>query len=187
LSVADLVKKRKEIDRVNERCKPFRVLFGTEVDIGADGALDYPDAVLREFEFVVAAVHSSLKQPPEQLTRRIVAACRHPLVHCIAHPTCRLRRVRDAVAIDLPEILAAAAENNTALEINSSPDRLDLNDIFARQAKQANVKICINTDAHSVEQLDNLAWGLAMARRGWLTKDDVLNFAGDKLLKVIKK
>jgi DNA polymerase (family X) len=175
MSVGDLLKKRREIDRLNEKLKPFRILFGTEVDIDADGKLDYPESVLKEFEIVIAAIHTGFKQNTERITRRLVAACENPHAHIIAHPTGRLRGVRDAYDFDFDAVLKAAGRTNTALEINSFPDRMDLNDALCRRAKDAGVKICINTDAHAVEHLGYMRFGLAMARRGWLTRADVLN------------
>ncbi|HNQ50113.1 MAG TPA: DNA polymerase/3'-5' exonuclease PolX [Candidatus Omnitrophota bacterium] len=175
LSAADLRKKRREIDSLNEKMKPFRILFGTEADIDADGNIDYPDSVLKEFDIVIAAIHTGMKQPAEQITRRIIRACENPHVHIIAHPTGRLRGVRDAYDLDLDAVFQKAKQTNTAFEINSYPDRMDLNDVNCRRAKEAGVKICINTDSHSIDQLVYIRFGLAMARRGWLTPQNILN------------
>jgi DNA polymerase (family X) len=175
LSVADLAKKRKEIDKLNEKMKPFRILFGTEADIDADGNIDYPEGVLKEFDVVIAAIHTGLKQPADRITRRIIRACENPYVHIIAHPTGRLRGVREQYELDFDAIYRKAKETNTAFEINSFPDRMDLNDLNCRRAKEAGVKICISTDAHAVEHLAYIRFGIAMARRGWLTAADVLN------------
>ncbi|MFA5099720.1 MAG: DNA polymerase/3'-5' exonuclease PolX [Candidatus Omnitrophota bacterium] len=188
LSVADLVKKRKEIDKLNEKMKPFRIFFGTEADIDADGNIDYPDEVLKEFEVVIAAIHTGFKQDAAQITRRIIKACENPFVHIIAHPTGRLRNVREPYDMDFDAIFNAAQKTNTAFEINSFPDRMDLNDLNCRRAKDAGVKICINTDSHSVEHLAYIRFGLAMARRGWLTAKDVLNTRNaDALAKALIK
>lgn len=175
LSAADLRKKRREIDSLNEKMKPFRILFGTEADVDADGNIDYPDAVLKEFDIVIAAIHTGMKQPAEQITRRIMRACENPHVHIIAHPTGRLRGVRDAYDLDLDAVFKKAKQTNTAFEINSYPDRMDLNDVNCRRAKDAGVNICINTDSHSTDQLAYIRFGLAMARRGWLTPQNILN------------
>jgi DNA polymerase (family X) len=175
LSVQDLVKKRKEIDRLNEKLKPFRILFGTEADIDSEGNIDYPDLVLKEFEVVIDAVHSGLKQAADKITGRIIKACQHPSVHIIAHPTGRLRGVRDEYELDFDAVFKVAKETNTAFEINSFPDRMDLNDLNCRRAKEAGVKICINTDAHATEHLAYMRFGIAMARRGWLERANVLN------------
>jgi len=188
VSIGDLVKKRREIDKLNETLKPFRILFGAEVDINSDGSLDYPANVLNEFEIVIAAVHTGMQQSGKALTDRILRACVHPSVNVIAHPTGRLRGIREAYDIDLEAVFKRARETNTAFEINSFPERLDLNDVNCRRAKDAGVRICINTDAHSVNHLEYIRFGLAMARRGWLRAEDVLNTRRvDKLIKAIKK
>ena len=186
--IADLKKKKKEIDRINSGLKDFRVLFGTEVDIGSDGSLDYPAKVLAGFDIVIAAIHSGFKQSKEQMTRRLVRACQNRHVHIIAHPTGRLWGVRDPYDIDLAEVFTAARDSNTSMEINAFPQRFDLNDINSRRAKERGVKIAIDTDAHSIDQLAVMGLGVAVARRGWLSKDDVLNTLPlDTLLRTIKK
>jgi DNA polymerase (family 10) len=188
LTVTELKKKRTEIEQLNQGLGGFSVLYGTEVEIDAQGNLDYPDEVLKEFEIVVAAIHSGFKQSPEQLTKRIIKACQNKYVQIIAHPFGRLWGTREAYELDFEQILRVARETNTALEINSFPDRLDLNDLSSRQAKETGVKLVINTDAHSVEQLTVIRYGLAMARRGWLECKDVVNTLPlDGLLKTIKK
>jgi len=188
LTMADVKQKKREIGRLNKTFKNFRILFGAEVDIDSDGKLDYPDATLKEFDIVIAAIHTGFKQSRQQLTRRIIAACKSSRVHIIAHPTGRLLGSRDAYDIDLEEILKACRDTNTALEINAFPNRLDLNDVSSRRAKELGVKIAINTDSHAVEHLDAMPLGLAVARRGWLQKKDVLNALSLKeLLQAIKK
>lgn len=188
LSPADLKKKKQEIEKVNKGLKNFRVLYGAEVDIDSGGALDYKDSILKEFDIVVAAIHSGFKQSKEQLTKRIIRACKNKYVHIIAHPTGRLWGVREAYDIDLDGILKAAKETNTCMEINSFPQRLDLNDLNARRAKEMGVRLSIDTDAHSTEQLLMMKLGVAVARRGWLSRADVINtFLVDQLLKAIKK
>jgi len=188
LSTADLRKKKKEIDKINEKLKGFRVLYGTEVEIDSGGKIDYKDEVLKEFDIVIAAIHSGFKQSREQLTRRIVKACENKYVHIIAHPTGRLWGVREAYDIDLDQILKVAKQTNTQLEINAFPARLDLNDLNCRRAKEKGVKLVINTDAHSREQLQEMRLGISVARRGWLSKEDVLNtLPVEELLKAIRK
>jgi len=188
LSVPDLKLKKKEIDNINKKLKDFRVLYGTEVDIDSDGNLDYKDEVLREFDLVIAAVHMGFKQSREKLTERIIRACENKYVHIIAHPTGRLWGTRDAYELDFNRVLKIALETNTCLEINSFPQRLDLNDQNARYAKEKGVKLVINTDAHNIEHLANMQLGIYVARRGWLTRDDVLNtLPVEKLLKAIIK
>lgn len=188
LSIAGLKKQRKEIEKINNTLKGIRVLLGTEADIDSGGNIDYPNSVLKEFEIVIAAIHSGFKQPKEQLTKRIIKACLNKYVHIIAHPTGLLWGTRQAYDIDFEQILKAAAETNTHLEINSFPQRLDLNSQNCRLAKERGIKLAINTDSHRTEQLSAMKYGVAVARRGWLTKEDVINtLPVEKLLKAIKK
>lgn len=188
LSLSSLKKKKQEIDKLNKKLSGFRILYATEVDIGSDGRIDYKDSVLREFDIVVAAIHSGFKQSRQQLTRRVVSACKNKHVHVIAHPTGRLWGVRDEYDIDFEEVFKAAKETNTCLEINSFPSRLDLNDLHCRRAKEVGVKCAIGTDAHETQQLQAVKFGIAVARRGWLAKKDVINTLGvEELLKAIKK
>ncbi|MFZ2602771.1 MAG: DNA polymerase/3'-5' exonuclease PolX [Candidatus Omnitrophota bacterium] len=188
LSIAGLKKKKKEIEKINNTLKGIRVLFGTEVDIDSNGNIDYPNSVLKEFEIVIAAIHSGFKQPKEQLTKRIVKACLNKYVQIIAHPTGLLWGTRDAYDIDFEQILKIAAKTNTHLEINSFPQRLDLNSHNCRLAKEMGIKLAINTDSHTIEQLSAMKFGVAVARRGWLTREDVINTLPiEKLLKAIKK
>ncbi|MDP2938293.1 MAG: DNA polymerase/3'-5' exonuclease PolX [Candidatus Omnitrophota bacterium] len=188
LSIADLKKKKQEIGRINRKLKDFRVLYGTEVDIDSDGRLDYKDGVLKEFDVVVAAIHTGFKQSKSQLTRRLIRACKNNYVHIIAHPTGRLWGSRDAYDIDMDEVLKAARDTNTYLEINAFPQRLDLNDLNCRRAKEIGARLVIDTDAHTFEQLATMRLGVSVARRGWLTKKDVLNTLSlEELLKAFKK
>ena len=188
LSTSDLKKKKNEINRVKKGLKNFKVLFGTEVDIDSQGNIDYSDSVLKEFDVVVAAIHTGFKQSKEQLTKRIIKACGNRYVHIIAHPTGRLWGARDAYAIDLDEIFKVSKETNTYLEVNAFPNRLDLNDTHCRRAKEMGVKLAINTDSHTTEQLLSMRFGIAVARRGWLTKEDVINtLPPEKLLNILKK
>ncbi len=188
LTIPDLKKKRDEIERINRKLNGFRILYGAEVDIDSQGNLDYKDAVLKEFDLVIAAIHTGFKQSKQQLTRRVVKACENKYVHIIAHPTGRLWGIRDAYDIDLEEILKAAKQTNTALEINSYPQRLDLNDLNCRKAKEIGVKISLGSDAHNTGQLEAIKFGVSMARRGWLSADDVINTLDvGQLLEAIKK
>lgn len=188
LSIADLKKKKKQIEQLNKRLKGFRVLYGTEVDIDSEGYLDYKDDILKEFDIVIAAIHTGFKQSKEQLTRRTVKACKNKYVHIIAHPTGRLWGTREAYDIDLEEVFKVAGDTNTSLEINAFPQRLDLNDLNCRRAKEAGVKLAIGTDAHTIDQLDTIKLGISMARRGWLFREDVINtLLVDELLKAIRK
>ena len=167
--------KRGEIFRLDKKYKDIKILFGTEVDIDSSGNLDYPDDVLRDMDIVIGAIHAGFKQSKDAITKRIIKACENKYVHIVAHPTGRLWGSRDAYDIDFQEVFKAARDTNTALEINSFPQRLDLNDINARMAKDSRVKIAINTDAHTAKQMNMMRFGVAVARRAWLEKKDVIN------------
>ena len=176
LSVEEVDEQRQVIEALNRRYRPFTILHGTEVNIRSDGTLDYPDEVLARFDFVIAAIHSGFRQSSEQLTRRAVLALRHPLVDAFAHPTGRRIGEREGYAIDLETVLRVAAETGTALEINGQADRLDLDDIWARRAKEMGVTLVLNADAHATWQLrQNVRFAVAVARRAWLEPHNVLN------------
>jgi DNA polymerase (family 10) len=182
LSAERLIEEKREIDAVNKKLRGLRLLSGIEVDIRADGQLDLPDDVLRELDIVVASIHSGFRQSREQMTRRIISAMRNPYVSVIAHPTGRLIGEREPYDIDMDSILQAAAETGTAMEINSYPLRMDLNDTNARMAKEKGVAVVISTDAHITSQFDYMQYGVAIARRGWLEKDNIMNTLGYSLL-----
>lgn len=165
----------KEIDRVNEELKGITVLKGVECDILEDARMDMPDDVLAEADWVIGVLHYGLKQPGPQIMKRLLAAIGHPHVDAIGHPSGRLIGRRQPAAIDYPEFIAAAAENGVLLEINASPQRLDLDDIHARAAKERGVKILIDTDAHSTEGLAAMRFGVYQARRAGLEAKDVAN------------
>ncbi|MDP8229830.1 MAG: DNA polymerase/3'-5' exonuclease PolX [Candidatus Gorgyraea atricola] len=171
----ELKSKKKEIDSLNKKYKDIKVLYGTEVDIDSDGNLDYPDDILKDMDIVIAAIHSGFKQSKEKITERIIKACQNRYVNILAHPTGRLWGAREPYEIELEEILKVCRDTNTAIEINSYPQRLDLNDTGCRMAKEKGVKIAINTDAHIAAELDNINLGISVARRGWLEKKDVIN------------
>ena len=175
LTVERLMEQREELAAFNGHCRDFTVLHGTEMDILPDGTLDFPNEVLKELDFVIASIHSAFKQSREQLTARVVAAMRNPWVTMIAHPTGRLLGEREAYDIDMDEVLRVAQETGTALEINAYPLRLDMSDRYARRAKELGIPVAINTDAHVISNFDFLPYGVAIARRGWLEKKDVLN------------
>lgn len=188
LSLSELKEKKKELDKANKQLNNFRIFFGTEVDIDSNGKIDYPNSVLKQFDIVIAAIHTGFKQNKLQITKRIIKACQNKYVNIIAHPTGKLWGVRDAYDIDFEEIIKVAKDTNTALEISSFPQRLDLNDIHTRLAKEAQVKLSINTDSHSINQLISMKYGISVARRAWLNKTDVINtLAYDKLLEFIRK
>jgi DNA polymerase (family 10) len=175
LSAERLMEEKKEIDAVNKRLKGFRLLAGSEVDIRSDGNMDLPDDVLKKMEIVIASIHSGFRQSKEQITKRLVSAMKNPYVSIIAHPTGRLIGERDPYDVDMDEILKVAKETGTAIEINAYPLRLDLNDVYAKMAKEMGVPIVINTDTHITNQFDYMGYGVSIARRGWLEKKDVLN------------
>jgi DNA polymerase (family 10) len=188
LSVKELHKKIKEVKKVDKKMSGIKVLCGTEVDILSNGEIDYPDSVLKELDFVIAAIHSGFKQSREQTTKRIISACKNKYVNIIAHPTGILAGVRDAYDIDLEEVLGAAHDYKVALEINCHPQRLDLNDISAMKAKAAKVKLFLGTDAHDISQFEFIDLGVNIARRGWLEKSNILNCMDvSTLLKWLKK
>jgi DNA polymerase (family 10) len=153
----------------------FRVLQGTEMEIKADGSLDYPDEVLAELDLVIASLHVSLRQPRNQVTARLLNAIENPHVDIIGHPTGRLIPDRPAADLDMEAVLTAAARTGTLMEINANPQRLDLSDKYIRRAIELGVTLTINTDAHHADQLDLMHYGVAMAQRGWATAADVAN------------
>jgi len=164
-----------EIAALNEKLSPFRILVGTEVDIRSNGQLDYGDDLLGLFEVVTASVHSSFAQSREVMTKRILGAMEHPRVNAISHPTGRLLEKRDAYEVDLEAVIAAAARTHTRLEVNGGPERLDLPDVAVRRAMDVGAMLVCNSDAHAVEELDQMEYAVATARRGWATKDRVQN------------
>jgi len=165
-----------EIDALNKSFGgKFHLFKGTECDILPDGSLDYPDELLDGFDYVVASVHSSFTLPRDEMTKRLVKAVSNPRVTMLGHPTGRLLLARDGYAVDLEAVIDAAASAGTMIEINANPHRLDLDATHCRKARQKGVRIVINPDAHSVSGLDDLQYGVSVARRGWLTKGDVWN------------
>lgn len=177
----------KEIDTLNEKLKGFQLVKGTECDILADGSMDFDDKLLAQFDYVVASVHTHFNQTREQMTERIIKAIRHPSVGILGHATGRLLLKRDGYAVDLDAVLKVAAETGTIIEINAHPVRLDLDWLHVKQAKAMGVKFAINPDAHSTEEIALLKYGIDVARRGWLTKADVINTRSwDKARKLMK-
>jgi DNA polymerase (family 10) len=168
--------------------KEFRLLVGSEINIGLDGSLDYPDDLVAALDWVVASVHTSFSVPEKQMNERVLTAIANPNVDCIGHLTGRLIGRREPYGVDIEAIAAAAAEHGTMIEINGNPNRRDLSDLHARLASEAGVKIALNTDAHGVETLDNMAYAVATARRAWLTAADVANTRGwSKFKKLLKR
>jgi DNA polymerase (family 10) len=175
LDEARLRAQMEEIKRLNETRDGFRIFSGVECDILRDGSLDFPDDLLGELDFVVASIHSAFNLPESEMTERIVRAMQNPFVTMLAHPTGRLLLRREAYAIDIPAVLDAAAATGTWVEINAAPKRLDLDWRWWPLAKEKGVKCVINPDAHGVERLQELWFGIGVARKGWLTRDDVVN------------
>lgn len=169
------------------RIDGIRLLAGSEVDIHADGSLDYPDDVLAQLDIVVASPHASLRQAPQVATKRLVAAIRHPLVHVLGHPTGRLINRRQGLDPDIGALVRAAVESNTALEINAQDRRLDLRDVHVRAAVDAGALVAINTDAHHVDDFDMLRYGVVTARRGGVAAEGCVNaWPKQKLLTWLK-
>jgi DNA polymerase (family 10) len=164
-----------KIREANEKIDGITIFAGIEVDILADGDLDLSDDVLAQMDVVIASVHSVFNQEPAKMTERLLKAIGNPNTSIIGHPTGRLQLRRDAYQFDMDAILTAAAKHKVAMELNSYPDRLDLNDVHLRQAKQRGVRIVINTDSHHTSHLEKIRYGILQARRAWLTKRDVLN------------
>jgi DNA polymerase (family X) len=176
LSAERLQAQRLEIEAVQKKLGgSIRLLQGTEVEIKADGELGLPDEVLEKLDIVVASIHVGIRQPREQVTERMLKAIRNPNVDIIGHPTGRLIPNREGADLDMEAILATAAEYGTAMEISSHPRRLDLEDVYARRAIDLGVRLSVNTDAHSPEELDVIDFGIATAKRGWVRPEDVLN------------
>ncbi|MCB8934886.1 MAG: DNA polymerase/3'-5' exonuclease PolX [Candidatus Promineofilum sp.] len=176
LSIERLREQAAEVRAVDrELGSDIRVLHGTEMEIRADGSLDFPDEVLAEVDIVIASLHTALGQPKEQITQRLVGAIRNPHVDIIGHPTGRLLPDRAGADLDMDAVLAAAAETGSILEINANPARLDLRDIHVRMAVERGVKLAINTDAHRADELSLSHYGVATAQRGWATAVDIVN------------
>jgi len=164
-----------EAAKLNAELAPFRILVGTEVDIRANGTLDYPDEILKRFDIVSASVHSAFGQEREVMTKRVIDAMRNPYVTAFSHPTGRLLERRDPYAVDLEAAIATSRETGTWIEVNGGPERLDLPDIRVRKALEAGITLVLNSDAHAVEELDWMEYAVSVARRGWATKASVAN------------
>ena len=180
-----MLKQFNEIDRINKKINGIKILKGAEVDINLEGNLDIDVSVLKELDILVASIHSSFKNDN---TKRIMKAMENKYVNVIGHPTGRIINRRNGYNLDFEKIFEKSKETNTFLEINSFPDRLDLNDINVRNAIKNKCKLIINTDAHLSDHLDFMKFGIGTARRGWATKNDIINTNDlDKFLKIIRK
>jgi len=176
LSIDRLMQQKEEIALAKEEFSgQITILHGIELEIKADGTLDYPDEVLAELDLVIASLHVSMRQPREQIMERMLNAIQNPHVDIIGHPTNRLLPDRAGSDLDMEAVFQAAAANRVALEINANPQRLDLNDIHARRAIELGIPLAINTDAHAPHHLDLISFGVATARRAWVEREDVIN------------
>jgi DNA polymerase (family 10) len=192
LDEKQLLEQHKAIEKLNKKLQvssyKFQVLHGCETNILNDGSLDIDDKVLAQLDYVIAGIHSSMKMTREEMTQRMIKAMQNPYVKIISHPTGRLINRRDEYQLDIEKIIEVARETSTALEINYFPSRLDLKDTNIRKAIQRGVKLVINTDAHHRDHLQFMRFGIAQARRGWATKEDVINtWPIDKLLNFFHK
>jgi DNA polymerase (family 10) len=175
LTIERLRAQRKSIEEAQRQIgDDFRILHGTEVEIRPDGSLDYPDEVLAWLDIVVASIHSGLRGPAAEVTGRAIAAARNPHVDIIGHPTGRLINQREPSALDVPALIKVAAQTGVALEINAAPDRLDLDDIYVKEAMEEGCLLAVSTDAHSIGNLNFMEYGVHIARRGWATADRVI-------------
>ncbi len=176
-----------EIERINEELEDIRVLKGAEVDIDADGSLQAKESVLKELDIVIASVHSNFNQSKNEMTKRLITAMESGYVNILGHPTGRKIKTKKSYLIDMEKLFEASKQTDTFLEINAFPERLDLDDFHAQAAKEAGCKLVIDTDAHNKEHLKYMQLGIAVARRGWLEKEDVVNTLPLKdLIKILK-
>lgn len=168
-------KQWREIDMLQKKYKNIKILKGAEINLKADGSLDIDEKILKNLDFGIASIHASFFQTKAMATKRILGAMENPKVNIIGHPTGRMFGMREEIEIDWEPVFKKASQTKTALEINASPSRLDLKDVRVREAKKIGIKFAINTDAHQTRQLDLVRYGIDVARRGWATKEDILN------------
>lgn len=183
LKIEEVLKQQQEIKKLQEKYPEITIFSGIEADIKADGSLDYPDEILASFDFVIASVHSHFRMKEEEMTERIIRAMSHPAVTMIGHLTGRILLARQGYAVNVEKVLEKAREYGTIMELNASPARLDLDWRYLKQAKDLGILISINPDAHRIEELDDVFYGVAVARKGWLTKKDVFNCQNVKWVK----
>jgi DNA polymerase (family 10) len=167
-----------EVHTLDSKLPRFHLLAGSEINIGTDGSLDYPEDLVAALDWVVASVHTSFSNDEKVMTGRVLEAIENPLVDCIGHLTGRMLLRREPYPINVELVAQAAARTGTMLEINGNPNRRDLSERHARLAAEAGAMIVLNTDAHRVSTLDNIEYGLATARRAWLTKEQIANTRG---------
>jgi DNA polymerase (family 10) len=187
LDPPQLMKQMEEIDRLNQELKGITILKGIEVEILEDGRLDLPDSVLGKLDLVVGTIHNQLRLPLEKQTERILRGMDHPHFSFLAHPSGRLINEREPMEVDMPRVINKARERGCFLELNANIRRLDLYDTYCQMAKEQGVLVAINSDAHNINALDHLCFGVGQARRGWLEKSDVLNTRPLKELRKLLK
>lgn len=175
LKVEQLKRQREEIDRLNQHYDDFTILSGIEMDILADGRLDYNEDILAGMDFVIASIHSAFTQSRSKIMDRLKAALSSPHVDLIAHPTGRIIGRRRGYDVDVEQLIELAKETGTALELNANPNRLDLSADALQKAQDAGVPLAINTDAHYTSELDHMAIGISAAKKGWLRSESVIN------------
>jgi DNA polymerase (family 10) len=186
LDEEELLEWIESLDEKDEAIEGIKILKGIEVDILENGDLDLDEEVLKRLDIVVAAVHSHFSQSKEKMTERIIKGLKNPIVNVLAHPTGRLINKRKPYKVDMQQVLKAAKDYNVYPEVNAHPARLDLKDIHCRMAKEMDLKVIINTDAHRVSELLHMRFGVDTARRGWLENKDILNTKScEDLLKII--
>jgi DNA polymerase (family 10) len=183
----ELLRQVEQIRELNARMRGFQLVAGSEVNIQLDGSIDYDDEVLEQLDWVIASVHSSFRMGEKRMTERMMAAMDHPLVDAIGHPTGRKILSRDPYAVDVERLIAHAVDTGTMLEIDAGTDRRDLSDVHARAAAEAGVTIVIDSDAHSTKTLELIKYGVATARRAWLTPEQVANTRPWRELKKLRK
>jgi DNA polymerase (family 10) len=183
----ELERQIERVARANQQLDGITVLAGTETNVLPDGSVDYEDELLERLDWVVASVHTSFRMSEKEMTARVVAALENPHIDVLGHPTGRLIGRREGYAVDIDKVIAAAARTGSFLEINANPNRRDLDEVYAREAARAGVKLVIDSDAHSPETLANMRYGVATARRAWLTADDVANTREWEELKKLRK
>jgi len=165
----------------------LKILKGIEVDILEDGSLDFTDDILKKLDLVIASIHSNFHLSQDAMTYRIIKALKHPLVNILAHPTGRVLGKRPGYQVNIDEVIKVAAQYKKVLEVNASPDRLDLRDKHLQLAKIEGVKIVINTDAHIINRMEDMIFGVQTAKRGWQTKNNILNsWSYEKVLNFLK-
>ncbi|MEM1513298.1 MAG: DNA polymerase/3'-5' exonuclease PolX [Candidatus Thermoplasmatota archaeon] len=183
-----VIEQAKEIEKLREKYDDIYIFHGVEANIMKDGELDVSSSLLKEVDIVLASVHTAFRMNEEEMTKRVIKAIEHDYVDIIAHPTCRIIQQREPIKVDVEKLLQAAKDNNVIMEINAYPDRLDLNDINTKIAVEMGVKLSIGTDAHNLDHLRYYELGVAVARRGWAKKEDVINtYKVEELKKLFEK